>query len=235
MRWLQGSLLVVALLLATSPAFGEILFDDNFDTDTVGANPVAEVGTWTFWNGSNVLVADAADPGPVSSPNYLTVIRDAGVDGGAYANFTGQSDPNDVVRAEFDWYANGAYSAQIQFLSPAGGYFTYFSLANDGTVTSGANVVKQVDTEEWHNIAIEYSPTATTCDVFIDNVLEGDDVGVAGAGSNFGQILFYTTSTTGATTHYDNVQVSIVPEPSSVALLLSGLVGLLAYAWRKRK
>ena len=29
--------------------------------------------------------------------------------------------------------------------------------------------------------------------------------------------------------------ITVVPEPSSVVLLLAGLMGLLAYGWRKRK
>lgn len=33
----------------------------------------------------------------------------------------------------------------------------------------------------------------------------------------------------------DNVQLSAMPEPSSIVLLSVGLIGLLAYAWRKRK
>jgi len=33
----------------------------------------------------------------------------------------------------------------------------------------------------------------------------------------------------------DNINVTQVPEPSTLALLTAGLVGLLAYAWRKRK
>lgn len=39
----------------------------------------------------------------------------------------------------------------------------------------------------------------------------------------------------GATAYLDNLVVTRIPEPSTLALLACGLVGLLAYAWRKRK
>ena len=37
-------------------------------------------------------------------------------------------------------------------------------------------------------------------------------------------------------TTFDDVGISsVVPEPSTIALLTTGLLGLLAYAWRKRR
>ena len=40
--------------------------------------------------------------------------------------------------------------------------------------------------------------------------------------------------TAGGWTYLDNVSVA-VPEPASLAMVFSGLIGLLAYAWRKRR
>ena len=179
-----------------------------------------------------MLVTDAASPGPSSSPNYLNVTRDA-ADGGAYANFGLQSEPTDLIRMELDWYA-GAYNAQIQVLDPSDNLRQYLSLTYLGEVKgSDAETIATVSTGAWHNLAIEYSPSASTCDVFVDDVLEGDDEAIYAAGS-FSKLLLYTTSAPGVT-YYDNVEVSKVPEPASVALLVSALLGLMAYAWRKRK
>ncbi|MBU4271654.1 MAG: PEP-CTERM sorting domain-containing protein [Planctomycetes bacterium] len=38
-----------------------------------------------------------------------------------------------------------------------------------------------------------------------------------------------------ALVNFDSVTVTVIPEPSTLALLATGLLGLLCYAWRKRK
>lgn len=51
-------------------------------------------------------------------------------------------------------------------------------------------------------------------------------------------IGFYSTSDPPGYGHFDNVSVFdnyVVPEPNALALLATGLIGLVAYAWRKRK
>lgn len=46
--------------------------------------------------------------------------------------------------------------------------------------------------------------------------------------------LFFGVYEGAATSYADNFSVTAMPEPTTLSLLISGLLGLLAYAWRKR-
>jgi hypothetical protein len=46
---------------------------------------------------------------------------------------------------------------------------------------------------------------------------------------------YYIYSQDNGAVTFDNLRKEVVPEPSTLALLAGGLLGLLAYAWRKRK
>ncbi|MBN1395855.1 MAG: PEP-CTERM sorting domain-containing protein [Pirellulales bacterium] len=48
-------------------------------------------------------------------------------------------------------------------------------------------------------------------------------------------IGYYADIRDNASASFDNFRMDVVPEPSTLALLAAGLVGLLCYAWRKRK
>jgi hypothetical protein len=86
----------------------------------------------------------------------------------------------------------------------------------------------------WDNADPLNASTSGTVDL-------GAFTGTAGGYDGLSKILVFTTVTTCG---FDNISLSAggpvdpspsVPEPSTLALLVSGLVGLLCYAWRKRK
>ena len=64
--------------------------------------------------------------------------------------------------------------------------------------------------------------------------MSADPITVAFLNSN-GVLTGALGATGGSTFGIDNVRFSAVPEPSTFVLLGTGLFGLLAYAWRKRK
>jgi hypothetical protein len=73
---------------------------------------------------------------------------------------------------------------------------------------------------EWY-VGTNYNPTQKNCFGFGGSI---DEVSVYGTCLSEGRVL----------AHY-NAGITMVPEPTSAALLGAALLGLLAYAWRKRK
>ena len=64
-----------------------------------------------------------------------------------------------------------------------------------------------------------YSPYTGTANPYMNDALHPNQTG----GNAMAQVWF------------DGIQATQSPEPSTLILLVAGLVGLLAYAWRKRK
>ncbi len=66
--------------------------------------------------------------------------------------------------------------------------------------------------------------------------ITSDAIATAGAvGKKIGIEIAIPTNGPGANFGVDNIRLDIVPEPSAIVLFSTGILGLLAYAWRKRK
>ncbi len=214
-------LIVVALLFVSSPAIAadEVLFDDNFDSDTVGLFPNnPAVGTWSLYGDGNatVSVTNDASPGPVSVPNYFKIQRMGDWDG-ADANFTRQTTATDLVRVEFDYYATTYFNGEI----PTTGYinlndsvgvgeFQYFMPSANGAVVSGGGNLSGLVLDAWNHWTIDYIPGAGTMDVTIAGTL---NPGVAMYATPVGIDSFHFSSLYSGTGYarFDNAKVTLNP------------------------
>ena len=94
----------------------------------------------------------------------------------------------------------------------------YFDASNTGVGTVYGNVFLNGSSPEgeWVHVVQQYTAPANTTHMTFN---------------------IYAGGTTSGTSHpyLDDVSFSPVPEPSTIVLLFIGLLGLLAYAWRKQK
>jgi hypothetical protein len=108
----------------------------------------------------------------------------------------------------------------------AGGYSTYnWRTQSQGTFSTGV-----ARSAGWHKFQIEVLPYTGSGDVkfYIDDVLAGTgNRNSVSSGAAFDQVRLGLSVKTYAPFWYDNVDVSMVPEPASIALLLLGGCALL--------
>jgi hypothetical protein len=249
MKWSTSFVILLLLGVAASvavPANGEVvLFQDNFES-YAPVSPLTQPG-WTLdlgttgqaWSYQAALGGDC--PGPQSGASYMIELRGSSPWIQVNGTFPTQSTLADLVRFEADVYGSPSAYPYLATMSGthSGSETNYVMMGPNGTVyiptTSGTSATLTWATGSWHHVTIDYHPTAATFDLMIDaqTQLAIPMVTVGQAVSGF----CLSNAAMGNWASYDNVKVSLfaVPEPSSVALLVSAVFGLVAYAWRKRR
>ena len=225
---------VAAALFAASPAMAETLFYDDFEgfgsSTHFAIDSTADPGTWTrsgdgvydFRFAPTVLSLPSVD----GSGYYGSTLVGASGTQHTYinANFAPQSNPADLIRLEVDFAAIASNSTMEIAIGSGGTPCNPISL---GSNTGPLNT--------WHHLAIEYYPGAATYDLYV-NDLELADLPMATIPTTVDSFYFHGTG--GNWASFDNVSVTVipaeVPEPSTVALLVCGLFGLL-FVWKKCK
>lgn len=213
-------------------------------------NPIATAGAWSISEGAveNIQVTDSVaspDPGTLQGKNYLRIHRvtDAGGDNGqAIAAFATQSKLGDHIRVQE--MVNVSSAAQITpfYMCIFGSHSRYaIGLFTNGNAANGSIDYYAPDGNvnatglsfaagQWQKWQVDYNIGAPDMTFSIDG---GTPVTLAVHAPGDLLSVYFARGAAGSGEAY--VDEVAVPEPTGTALLLSGLVGLIAYAWRKRR
>lgn len=221
---------------------GAVIFDDNFEPPlgVPGSSPVAAAGSWSF-PGVTANVTNATNAGfdANEGSQFLQVNRN-----GSQEMFgtgvAGNSGDGHLIRLE------------LAFRSPASGDGGNIGVLSGSNTTANVlfngngtmrylvpgvawyDLTQTYSTTEWNTLIITHTNGATGLSAYqlSINGQAPESIGFANASGNLNGV-YVASPGGGGPIYFDSI--TAVPEPSAIALALTGLVGLLAYAWRKRK
>jgi hypothetical protein len=233
---------LVGLLAFASLAQATVI---NFENYTLG-----DLAGQDGWTGgvSSVVATASGDPAQAGS-QWISAY------GSPQRTFTGSSDIGNVTNVSFLLKPNATGSYTDYYISVGSARLAYFGV--DHNVggwgrwyvypAAGGSAFIRSSTEYnsiWQvNVALDF--TAQNYDITVTDIATSAswsklDQAFTGAvtlaAAQASGITFKIEALGGAThSNIDNITVGTIPEPSVIVLLASGLIGLLCYAWRKRK
>lgn len=262
MRLLANLLFVFvigALLCFSATANAEIIFQDDFEGHTAGValstvTPPIGKSYWESVSGSvgNILNETTIPPGGTSNQfvggaagitevmHITTADRAASTDG--------------LVQFDFDLYVRGNSSGYFAFevatfTSDAywytgrgwnlrfgvDGNLAWYGQQGgvDGSYFAGGNDSFRRDT--WVPVQVVADYSAGTFEATVDGYSFSGNFASDAGNNAFGNLATWRNIPGAGESYIDNVTIRIIPEPSSLVTLFAGLIGLLCYAWRKRR
>jgi|HubBroStandDraft_6_1064221.scaffolds.fasta_scaffold01041_4 hypothetical protein len=138
------------------------------------------------------------------------------------------------------WQFAGLGSGLFPFI---GGIDTNPSTNNIALITAGFPVVGTLSRDTWHNVYFVFDFTTQQYNFWLDGTQLGTNVPFCGDNgpclgehvSSYGTGFFDTFGGGNDSGYMDNYSVSSVPEPSSIALFGSGILGLAAVLKRRMR
>jgi hypothetical protein len=179
------------------------------------------------------------DPGAHQGTNYLRLNNNAYNDDAALnINIADQNTTGDVVRLEQMFYVPVAADGIAYFAALGSGT----AIFNIGTQSTGRmryldyTTMTQVETTvpytagTWQKWAVDYKIGDATLTLSVD----GNSQVIPTSWGTGGNWDFLQIAQGRYLAGVASIYVDAVPEPSTSAMAIAGLMGLLAYAWRKR-
>jgi len=233
--------ITIALLGAVGFANGQSMLD-NFDSYTPGS--ISGQGGWEGWDGTSSLAGTVSTLQASSGAQSLQVV--AG---------------NDTVRP-FSGVASGLWTLSLQQYVPSASSGASWIILMNGYPATGnenwsvnlftdisGNVMESADVggatlpllkDQWVNIRFDIDLGANSVSSYYNNSLLATHAWQSGGLNQLQALDLYPDEDAGAGTaqvgsvFYDNVQLTPVPEPATVSLLLLGGLAVLFRSCRRQ-
>lgn len=178
------------------------------------------------WNWTLTLNVDNSN---TTSPNYVRVGigtgAPSGLWGGEWPPNGWFNEPSNALYLDMDMNTNIENKPVDLYYGPANGFATELANLQQYVPQIGTAEIKKVG----GNLIFGWDQGSTGTFVTTSVAIADYPMLTAAGGSK----LFFSVYEGNATSSVDNF--SMVPEPSTLGLLITGLTGLLAYGWRKRR
>ena len=252
MRPFSALVLVVvigAMMSFSSPASAVLIFQDDFEGHAAGTDLTAITPTIgaSYGDNWNIQVWDAlTDPpaiAPPGGPGFIAKKTNV-ANVSMYISAADQTAvTGKVVNFNFDTYVVSDTKLGGGFVTFLPGYVRGWNieLADNGTIRyynsdladpyPDAGVTYRLN--RWIPVEVVADYGNHTFHATVDgNEFDGD---WAAAGASSFERLYMAPVSAQSRFYVDNLSISVVPEPSSLALIATALLGLVPYARRKRR
>lgn len=228
-------------------------FHDGFDAYTPGTNIVAYPNWTEWWGGATVSTAQSYSPGNSATypsgtqgfagafHNFGSTQTDVIVSAKIWSNLVGSQDDfrylHIGIDADDNMWNGGFYIYNVGYSSPGwGGRWGYIS----GTEPGGSGAESAHDTGvamggQWTALEWRVS-SATGTEMWMNGNLIATDPSLTGFSLVwlFWDPFYYDTYQVSGRAFVDDVDVTAIPEPSSLLALASGLAGVGVLIRQKR-
>jgi len=255
-------MVVVIGVFASVTKAQEVVFWDNFESDIAGTSPTSDDldpvigagdigGNWLIDEGdpvgvqvvNNAAIADA----PITGNNFLHITRgnpgepngDAWATGWDIAKTAGPQ----LVKLDFSLYMPSDGGRGFGFAMGGPNQWdeiaTGVNFYEDGDIKNAKNnesppIDLVIAIEEWQQASLLIDLVNKTFDVTVEGST-ATGIPFRDALSTKIQWLLFSLAQNESHLYVDNVQLSVVPEPSAIALLGFSLTGVLVFARRRRR
>jgi hypothetical protein len=222
-----------------------ILADDGFESSTVGEEPISPWGGGLYGGSANSVLAvcDLASEGfaAYEGSKFLKLYRPDEY-GGVFAQAVGSSansgDGNNI-RLEMAFRVDGTESS-LYATNGSGGnpiaQFGFFGNGDVGIVTPDQQdydiLTQKANVGQWNKLVVTHTNGVDAWSVSVNGAAFETRQGFTGMSALALDGITLQSDSRNSTGYWDAVPI---PEPSSLVMLFCTVVGLLAYAWRRRK